>query len=121
MMRDIRDGMRALSLVEGRDYIFEGWWADSDSSRFPGLADALLVRRPAAVLVGTVIAAKVLQERSRTVPIVMTGVNDPVAVGRVSPGPAATSPACQTWREISSSRWWRSHGMPCRACVRLLQ
>jgi putative tryptophan/tyrosine transport system substrate-binding protein len=84
MMRDIRDGMRMLSLLEGRDYVFEGWWADSDSSRFPALADAVLVSRPAAVLVGTVIAAKVLQERSRTVPIVMTGVNDPVVAGLVS-------------------------------------
>jgi ABC-type uncharacterized transport system substrate-binding protein len=43
------------------------------------LADALLARRPAAFLVGTVLAAKVVQERTRTVPVVMTSVNDPVA------------------------------------------
>jgi putative tryptophan/tyrosine transport system substrate-binding protein len=84
LMREIGDGMRALGLIAGRDYVFEGWWADSDSSRFPALADALLVRRPAAVLVATVFAVQVLQERSRTVPIVMTGMNDPVAAGLIT-------------------------------------
>jgi putative ABC transport system substrate-binding protein len=80
-MREIANEMRALDLVERRDYAFETWWANSDSSRFPALADALLARRPAVVVVFTVLAVKVLQERSRTVPIVMSGVNDPVAAG----------------------------------------
>jgi putative tryptophan/tyrosine transport system substrate-binding protein len=83
-MREIAGAMRALGLIEGRDYVFETWWANSDSSRFPALADALLARRPAAVVVFTVLAVKAVQERSRTVPIVMSGVNDPVAAGLVS-------------------------------------
>jgi putative ABC transport system substrate-binding protein len=83
-MRELSVGMRVLGLVEGRDYVFETWWANSDSSRFPALADALLTRRPAAVVVFTVLAVKVIQERSHSVPIVMSGVNDPVAAGLVS-------------------------------------
>jgi putative tryptophan/tyrosine transport system substrate-binding protein len=83
-MRDLTGGMSALGLVEGRDYVFETRWANSDSSRFPDLADSLLARHPAAIVVFTVLAVKVVQERSRTVPIIMSGVNDPLAAGLVS-------------------------------------
>jgi putative tryptophan/tyrosine transport system substrate-binding protein len=83
-MRGIAGGMSALGLVEGRDYVFETRWANSDSSRFPDLADSLLTRHPAAIVVFTVLAVKVAQERSHTVPIVMSGVNDPLAAGLVT-------------------------------------
>jgi putative ABC transport system substrate-binding protein len=77
-------GMRDLGLVQGRDYTFETRWADSDSSRFPALAVELLARSPGAVVVSTILAAKAVQSLSRTVPIVMTGLNDPVAAGLVA-------------------------------------
>jgi putative tryptophan/tyrosine transport system substrate-binding protein len=83
-MRGITGGLSALGLVEGRDYVFETRWANSDSSRFPDLVDLLLARHPAAIVVFTVLAVKVVQERSRTVPIVMSGVNDPVTAGLVT-------------------------------------
>jgi putative tryptophan/tyrosine transport system substrate-binding protein len=75
--------MREVGLDQGRDYVFETRWADSDSSRFPALAAELLARRPSAFVVSTILAAKVVQNLSRTVPIVMTGLNDPVAAGLV--------------------------------------
>jgi putative tryptophan/tyrosine transport system substrate-binding protein len=83
-MRGITGGMSAHGLVEGRDYVLETRRAGSDSSRFHELADALLARHPAAIVVFTVLAVKVVQERSRSVPIVMSGVNDPVAAGLVT-------------------------------------
>jgi len=83
-IRELKNGMDRLGLREGRDYVLEAWWAGSDASRFPALAEALLARRPAAVVAFTVFAVQVLQERSRRVPIVMSGVNDPVAAGLVS-------------------------------------
>jgi putative ABC transport system substrate-binding protein len=75
--------MRELGLVDGKDYVFETRWAGSDSSRFPVLAAELLALHPAAVVVSTILAAKAVQNLSRTVPIVMTGLNDPVAAGLV--------------------------------------
>jgi len=82
--RELHSAMQRLGLVEGRDYVFEFWWGNSDSTRFPALAESLLQHRPVAVVVSTILAAKAVQERSRTVPIVMTGMNDPVAAGLVT-------------------------------------
>ena len=77
-------GLAEIGLAMGRDYVFETAWANSDSSRFPALAAELLARRPAAVVVSTILAVKAVQNLSRTVPIVMTGMNDPVAAGLVA-------------------------------------
>ena len=71
-------------LVKGRDYVFETRWANSDSSRFPALAAELLAGHPGAVVVSTILAVKAVQNLTPTVPIVMTGMNDPVAAGLVS-------------------------------------
>jgi putative ABC transport system substrate-binding protein len=82
-MRSLDAGMREVGLVQGRDYVLETRWADSDSRRFPALAAELLARRPSAVVVSTIAAAKAVQNLSSTVAIVMTGLNDPVAAGLI--------------------------------------
>jgi putative tryptophan/tyrosine transport system substrate-binding protein len=83
-MELLRAGMRDSGLVEGKDYIFETRWAGSDSSRFPALAAGLLALRPAAVVASTNLAVTTLQNLSRTVPIVGTSLNAPLAVGLVA-------------------------------------
>ncbi len=77
-------GLRQVGLVQAQDYVFETWWADSDSSRFSPLAAELLARHPSAVVVSTNLAAAAVQDLSRTVPIVGTGLNDPVAAGLIA-------------------------------------
>jgi putative ABC transport system substrate-binding protein len=74
-------GLRELGLLQGRDYTFETRWAGSDAERFPALATELLAGNPRAVVVSTNLAALAVQSRSRTVPIVGTGLNAPVAIG----------------------------------------
>jgi putative ABC transport system substrate-binding protein len=74
-------GMRELGLVQGQDYAFETRWAGSDASQFSPLAAELLAGHPSAVVVSTNLAALAVQKLSRTVPIVGTGLNTPVAVG----------------------------------------
>jgi putative ABC transport system substrate-binding protein len=74
-------GMRELGLVQGRDYALATRWAGSDASQFPALAAELLALRPGAVVVSTNLAALAVQKLSRTVPIVGTGLNAPVATG----------------------------------------
>ena len=76
--------MLELNLVEGKDYVFETRWADSDSSRFPALAAELLALRPRAVVASTNLAVTTVQNLSRTVPIVGTSLNAPLAVGLVA-------------------------------------
>jgi hypothetical protein len=41
-LRAFREGMRALGLVEGRDYVIEERYADGDQARLQGLASELL-------------------------------------------------------------------------------
>jgi putative ABC transport system substrate-binding protein len=83
-MSHLNAGMREVGLVEGRDFVFEIRWAGSDASRFDALATELLAKNPRAVVVSTVLAAFALQKLSRTVPIVGTGLNDPVGTGLVA-------------------------------------
>jgi putative tryptophan/tyrosine transport system substrate-binding protein len=84
LMSLIEAGLRENGLVQGRDYVVETRWANSDSSRFPALATELLAGHPNAVVVSTILAVKAVQNLTRTVPIVMTGMNDPVAAGLVA-------------------------------------
>ena len=83
-MELLRAGMRDLSLSEGIDYVFEPRWADSDSSRIPALAAELLALHPAAIVVSTNLAVSTVQSLSRTIPIVGTSLNAPLAVGLVA-------------------------------------
>lgn len=74
-------GLNEIGLVQGRDYVFDIRWADSDASRFPALAAELLSHHPSVIVVSTHLAVKVVQNLSRTIPIVSAGLNDPVAAG----------------------------------------
>ena len=77
-------GLRELGFIQGQAYAFETRWADSDSSRFRPLGAELLEHRPSAVVVSTNLAAIAMRNLSRTVPIVGTGLNDPVGGGLVA-------------------------------------
>jgi putative tryptophan/tyrosine transport system substrate-binding protein len=80
-MSMLEAGMRELGLQAGQDYTFEVRWAGSDAGRFPALAAELLALNPGAVVVSTNLAALAVQKLSRTVAIVGTGLNAPVATG----------------------------------------
>jgi putative tryptophan/tyrosine transport system substrate-binding protein len=77
----LRSGLRGVGLIEGQDFTFEARWADGDYDRFRRLAAELIGKQPAAIVVSTIAAAKAAREVSKTIPIVMTGLNDPVAAG----------------------------------------
>ena len=77
-------GLRDVGLVQGQDFAFETRWANGDASRFPALAAELLAVKPSAIVVSTILAVKASQSLTRTVPIIMTGMNDPVAAGLVA-------------------------------------
>src|SRR3954451_17725627 len=77
----LRSGLRGVGLVEGQDFTFEARWADGDYRRFRQLAAELIGNHPAAIVVSTIASAEAAREVSKTTPIVMTGLNDPVAAG----------------------------------------
>ena len=78
-----RQGLRELGYVEGQNIAIESRWAEGKYDRYPALA-ADLVRLKVAVIVahgGT--ATQAVQQATRTIPIVMSLVLDPVGIGLV--------------------------------------
>jgi putative ABC transport system substrate-binding protein len=78
-----KQGMRDAGLLEGRDYLLETRWADGDYDRFPALVAELVRASPAVIVVATIASARAAQHATRLIPIVMTGLNDPVGMGLV--------------------------------------
>jgi len=78
-----RQGLRELNYVEGRDLVIDYRWAEGQYDRFPALvAEAADGRTDVIVTAGTpaTLAAK---HGTRTIPIVVAGMGDPVAAGVV--------------------------------------
>jgi putative ABC transport system substrate-binding protein len=79
-----RQGLRELGYVEGQNIAIEPRWAEGQYDRFPALA-ADLVRSKVDVIVALSGAAtQAAQQATRTIPIVMSLVNDPVGSGLVA-------------------------------------
>ena len=78
-----RQGLRELGYVEGQTIALEPRWAEGMYERYPALA-ADLVRVPVDVIVAVGGAAtQAVQQATKTIPIVMSVVNDPVGSGLV--------------------------------------
>ena len=79
-----RQGMRKLGYEEGRDIAYETRWAEGRFERLPGLAAELVGLKPDVMLVSTTPAVLAAKKATKTIPIVMTGVGDPVGTGIVA-------------------------------------
>jgi putative tryptophan/tyrosine transport system substrate-binding protein len=79
-----KEGMREHGLVEDRDYVLDLRFAEGDYSRFPKMAAEVAQRKPAAIIVTTLSAARAAQRATTTIPIVMTGLIDPVGQGLIA-------------------------------------
>ena len=78
-----RQGLRDLGYVEGQNIAIESRWAEGKYDRYPALA-ADLVRLKVDVIVAQGGAAtQAVQQATRTIPIVMSLVLDPVGSGLV--------------------------------------
>jgi len=76
-MTFLRNGLHAGGLIEGKDFVFDARWANGEYHRFPALAAELIASLANIIVVSTIAAAEAGRDLSRTVPIVMTGLNDP--------------------------------------------
>jgi putative ABC transport system substrate-binding protein len=83
-MNWFRNGLRAAGLKEGQDYVFDVRWANAEYHRFPTLAAEIISGGSKVIIVSTIAAAEAARDLSRTIPIVMAGLNDPVGAKLVN-------------------------------------
>jgi putative ABC transport system substrate-binding protein len=80
-LKAFREGMKALGLVEGRDFMLEERYADGDESRLPSLA-AELIDSGVAIIVATSQPSIAAAWRvTKNVPVIGRMVDDPVVDG----------------------------------------
>jgi putative ABC transport system substrate-binding protein len=83
LMTALRQGLKELGFVEGRNVVIEFRSADGQVDRLPALV-ADLIRRPVAVIVTNTPPARVAKAATTTVPIVFASGSDPVREGLVA-------------------------------------
>src|SRR5437867_4678604 len=80
-----RQGLRDLGYVEGRNLVIEYRDAEGKPERLPALAAELVALKVDVILVGgSTRATLAAMQATKTIPIVFTGVGDPVTSGLVT-------------------------------------
>ena len=79
-----RQSLRELGYVEGRSIAIEFRWAEERAERLPGLAADLVRLKVDVIVVGSTRAIQAAAQATKTIPIVMSVVADPVASGFVA-------------------------------------
>jgi putative tryptophan/tyrosine transport system substrate-binding protein len=79
-----RQGLRAFGWVEGQNLVIEDRWAEGQYERFPALLAELLQLKVQVIVVASGQGALAAKQATATVPIVFTGVDDPIGAGLVA-------------------------------------
>jgi putative ABC transport system substrate-binding protein len=82
-IESFKEGLRDLGYVEGRTLTIDTRHAEEDESRLPALAEDLVARKVALIVGSGNAEVEAAASVTRTVPIVMMNVGDPVAMGLV--------------------------------------
>jgi putative tryptophan/tyrosine transport system substrate-binding protein len=107
MLETIKDGLRDLGYMEGRDIVFEVRWAEGKHDRLAGLAAELVGLKVDVIHAFTTSPALAVRSATATIPIVFSAVGDPVGTGLVAslarPGGNATGLSAMA-TELSGKR-----------------
>ena len=78
----IHQGMEELGFIEGQNVVWEYRWAEGHYDRLPALAADLVSHKvDLIVAAGGTPTARAAKNATSTIPIVFTGVGDPIAAG----------------------------------------
>ena len=77
----IRQGLRQLGYVEGKNIVFEWRYAEGRFDRLPALAAELVGLKADVIVTAGAQIARFVKEATSTIPIVMTNDSDPVGSG----------------------------------------
>jgi ABC-type uncharacterized transport system substrate-binding protein len=79
-----RQGLRELGYVEGQNIAIESRWAEGKYDRYPALAADLVRLKVDVIVAQSGEATQATRQATRTVPIIMSLVMDPVGSGLVA-------------------------------------
>ncbi|MEO8923871.1 MAG: ABC transporter substrate-binding protein [Caldimonas sp.] len=103
----LRQALRDLGYVEGKNVVYSGRWSESRSQRLPGLADELINLKPDVIVTFVGKAGVAAKNATSTVPIVFVGDGDAIGVGLIAslsrPGGNVTGITDQA-NELSAKR-----------------
>ena len=80
----LRQGLRELGYVEGKNIVIEWRYAEGKSIRLPALAAELVRLKVDVIVTSASVETRAAKEATSTIPIVMTNDNDPVGAGFVA-------------------------------------
>ena len=83
LFNGLRDGMRDLGYVEGRNVVFEQRYGEGKVERLPELAAELVRLKPDVIVTGTNLHVEAVRHATDSIPIVMVFTFDPVGSGFV--------------------------------------
>ena len=78
------EGLRELGYVEGKNIAIERRYTEGNNERLPGLVAELVRLKVDVIIAETGMATLQAKKATQTIPIVMTGGNDPVGQGLVA-------------------------------------
>lgn len=107
LLISFRHGLKELGYIEGSNIIIEYRMSEGNPNEYPKLAAELIDLKVDLIVVSSTPATQAVKKTTRTIPIVMAAVADPVGVGLVAslarPGGNITGLSMRT-PELSSKR-----------------
>src|SRR6266516_6815801 len=82
-LKGFRQGLLEFGYTEGKNVIVEYRWGDGNFDRLPAMAAELVRLNVDVIISGNTAALLALQKVTQTIPIVMLGPGDPLAMGLV--------------------------------------
>lgn len=79
-----RQGLEELGYREGRNIVIEYRMSDGNLNQYPGLAAELVSLKVDVIVTGSTPTTQALKDATKTIPIVMAAVADPVGAGLVA-------------------------------------